>query len=330
MSRQRVAERWTEADAGDQSGRVAVVTGGNSGIGFETARMLAACGMTVVLACRDLAKADQAAAQIAAGAPSASPGPSPGPGERGAVERGAVATVRLDLASLASVRKAAAELMERYPRLDLLINNAGVMTPPYGRTEDGFETQIGTNHLGHFAFTGLVLGLLLDVPGSRVVTVSSQGHRAGRINFDDLQSERRYSRFRAYGQSKLANLLFTFELQRRLAAAGAPTIALAAHPGGARTHLGRHVPGIRQLMPTSRLESISSLVVQSAEMGALPTLRAATDPQARGGQYYGPGRITGLTGYPVLVGSSRRSKDVEVQARLWAESERLTGVTYPV
>jgi NAD(P)-dependent dehydrogenase (short-subunit alcohol dehydrogenase family) len=312
MSRQRVAERWTEADAGDQSGRVAVVTGGNSGIGFETARMLAACGMTVVLACRDLAKADQAAAQIAAGAPSA------------------VATVRLDLASLASVRKAAAELTERYPRLDLLINNAGVMTPPYGRTEDGFETQIGTNHLGHFAFTGLVLGLLLDVPGSRVVTVSSQGHRAGRINFDDLQSERRYSRFRAYGQSKLANLLFTFELQRRLAAAGAPTIALAAHPGGARTHLGRHVPGMRQLMPTAHLTAISGRVVQNAQMGALPVLRAATDPAASGGQYYGPDRVPGLTGHPVLARSSHRAGDVVVQRQLWAESERLTGVRYPV
>jgi NAD(P)-dependent dehydrogenase (short-subunit alcohol dehydrogenase family) len=312
MSRQRVAERWTEADAGDQSGRVAVVTGGNSGIGFETARMLAACGMTVVLACRDLAKADQAAAQIAAGAPSA------------------VATVRLDLASLASVRKAAAELTERYPRLDLLINNAGVMTPPYGRTEDGFEMQIGTNHLGHFAFTGLVLGLLLEVPGSRVVTVSSLGHWAGRINFGDLQSERRYRRLRAYAQSKLANLLFTYELQRRLAAAGAPTIALAAHPGGARTHLGRHVPGMRQLMPTAHLTAISGRVVQNAQMGALPVLRAATDPAASGGQYYGPDRVPGLTGHPVLARSSHRAGDVVVQRQLWAESERLTGVRYPV
>jgi NAD(P)-dependent dehydrogenase (short-subunit alcohol dehydrogenase family) len=312
MSRQRVAERWTEADAGDQSGRVAVVTGGNSGIGFETARMLAACGMTVVLACRDLAKADQAAAQIAAGEP------------------GAVATVRLDLASLASVRKAAAELTERYPRLDLLINNAGVMTPPYGRTEDGFEMQIGTNHLGHFAFTGLVLDLLLEVPGSRVVTVSSLGHWAGRINFGDLQSERRYRRLRAYAQSKLANLLFTYELQRRLAAAGAPTIALAAHPGGARTHLGRHVPGMRQLMPTAHLTAISGRVVQNAQMGALPVLRAATDPAASGGQYYGPDRVPGLTGHPVLARSSHRAGDVVVQRQLWAESERLTGVRYPV
>jgi NAD(P)-dependent dehydrogenase (short-subunit alcohol dehydrogenase family) len=312
MSRQRVAERWTEADVGDQSGRVAVVTGGNSGIGFETARMLAACGMTVVLACRDLAKADQAAAQIAAGAPSA------------------VATVRLDLASLASVRKAAAELTERYPRLDLLINNAGVMTPPYGRTEDGFEMQIGTNHLGHFAFTGLVLDLLLEVPGSRVVTVSSLGHWAGRINFGDLQSERRYRRLRAYAQSKLANLLFTYELQRRLAAAGAPTIALAAHPGGARTHLGRHVPGMRQLMPTAHLTAISGRVVQNAQMGALPVLRAATDPAASGGQYYGPDRVPGLTGHPVLARSSHRAGDVVVQRQLWAESERLTGVRYPV
>jgi NAD(P)-dependent dehydrogenase (short-subunit alcohol dehydrogenase family) len=312
MSRQRVAERWTEADAGDQGGRVAVVTGGNSGIGFETARMLAACGMTVVLACRDLAKADQAAAQIAAGEP------------------GAVATVRLDLASLASVRKAAAELTERYPRLDLLINNAGVMTPPYGRTEDGFEMQIGTNHLGHFAFTGLVLDLLLEVPGSRVVTVSSLGHWAGRINFGDLQSERRYRRLRAYAQSKLANLLFTYELQRRLAAAGAPTIALAAHPGGARTHLGRHVPGMRQLMPTAHLTAISGRVVQNAQMGALPVLRAATDPAASGGQYYGPDRVPGLTGHPVLARSSHRAGDVVVQRQLWAESERLTGVRYPV
>jgi NAD(P)-dependent dehydrogenase (short-subunit alcohol dehydrogenase family) len=283
--------------------------------------MLAAHGATVVLACRDLAKADQAAARIAAGAPS----PSPGPGEPGAV-----ATVRLDLASLASVREAAAQLMERYPRLDLLIDNAGVMTPPYGRTEDGFEMQIGTNHLGHFAFTGLVLGLLLEVPGSRVVTVSSLGHWAGRINFGDLQSERRYRRLRAYAQSKLANLLFTYELQRRLATAGAPTIALAAHPGGARTHLGRHVPGIRQLMPTAHLTAISARVVQDARMGALPVLRAATDPGASGGQYYGPGRLPGLTGYPVLARSSQRAGDVFVQRQLWEESERLTGVRYPV
>jgi NAD(P)-dependent dehydrogenase (short-subunit alcohol dehydrogenase family) len=320
MSGQRVAERWTEADAGDQGGRIAVVTGGNSGIGFETARMLAAHGATVVLACRDLDKAGEAARLIAAGAPSRASSGKPGAAE----------TVRLDLASLASVRKAAAELAERYPRLDLLINNAGVMTPPYGQTEDGFELQFGTNHLGHFAFTGLLLERLLTVPGSRVVTVSSQGHRAGRINFADLQFERGYRRMGAYAQSKLANLMFSYELQRRLAAAGAPTIALAAHPGGARTHLGRHVPGVRQLMPTARLEFISSLVVQSAEMGALSVLRAATDPDARGGQYYGPGRIIGLTGYPVLAGSNGRAGDESVQARLWEESERLTGVRHPV
>jgi NAD(P)-dependent dehydrogenase (short-subunit alcohol dehydrogenase family) len=241
-----------------------------------------------------------------------------------------VATVRLDLASLASVRKAAAELAERYPRLDLLINNAGVMTPPYGRTEDGFEMQIGTNHLGHFAFTGLVLGLLLEVPGSRVVTVSSLGHWAGRINFGDLQSEHRYRRMRAYAQSKLANLLFTYELQRRLAVAAAPTIALAAHPGGARTHLGRHVPGMRQLMPTAHLTALSARVVQNAQMGALPVLRAATDPAASGGQYYGPDRFPGLTGHPVQVRSSHGAGDVVVQRQLWEESERLTGVRYPV
>jgi NAD(P)-dependent dehydrogenase (short-subunit alcohol dehydrogenase family) len=318
MSAQRTADHWTAADVGDQRGRTVVITGANSGIGLETAKVLAARGATVVLACRDLARADSAAGEIAAGLAE--------PGEAGA----RVETLRLDLASLASVREAAEELAARHPRLDLLINNAGVMMTPHRSTEDGFELQLGTNHLGHFAFTGLVLGLLLEVPGSRVVTVSSLGHWAGRINFGDLQSERRYGRVRAYAQSKLANLLFTYELQRRLATAGAPTIALAAHPGGARTQLGRHVPGMRQLMPTEHLTAISGRVVQNAQMGALPVLRAATDPSARGGQYYGPGRFPGLTGYPVLARSSRRAGDASVQGQLWEESEKLTGVTFPV
>jgi NAD(P)-dependent dehydrogenase (short-subunit alcohol dehydrogenase family) len=304
---------WTAADVGDQQGRTAVITGGNSGIGFEAARVLAARGATVVLACRDQAKADQAASQLAA-----------------EVAGARVETVRLDLASLASVREAAEELRERYPRLDLLINNAGVMMPPYGRTEDGFELQIGTNHLGHFALTGLVLDRLLTVAGSRVVTVSSNGHRMGRINFDDLNFEHGYRRPRAYGQSKLANLMFTYELQRRLAAAGAPTIALAAHPGSSRTELGRHLPGVGRLMAHADLGFISSRFIQDAQMGALPTLRAATDPGATGGQYYGPGRVFEFTGYPVAVESNDRSRDVNVQNRLWEESEKLTGVSFPV
>jgi NAD(P)-dependent dehydrogenase (short-subunit alcohol dehydrogenase family) len=317
MSGQRVAERWTDADAGDQSGRIAVVTGSNSGIGFEAARMLAAHGATVVLACRDLAKADQAAARIAAGAPS----PSPGPGEPGAV-----ATVRLDLASLASVREAAAQLTERYPRLDLLIDNAGVMTPPYGRTEDGFEMQIGTNHLGHFAFTGLVLGLLLEVPGSRVVTVSSQGHRAGRINFDDLQFEHGYSRFRAYGQSKLANLLFTSELQRRLSAAGSTVLATAAHPGYAATNLQFH-SGHRAFDLLSGVGN--RLLAQDENGGALPTLYAALE-DIPGDSYAGPGGFMEQRGAAKLVGRSAAAKDTEVARRLWDASEELTATRLPL
>jgi len=312
--------RWTAADVPDQRGRTAVITGANSGIGLEAARVLASRGATVVVACRDLEKADQAARLIVAGAV---------PDARD--DRDArVQTLRLDLASLASVREAADELCSRHPRLDLLINNAGVMMPPYGRTEDGFELQFGTNHLGHFALTGLVLDRLLATGGSRVVTVSSNGHRAGRIDLDDLQSERHYRKMRAYGQSKLANLMFTYELQRRLAAAGAPTIALAAHPGTSRTDLVRHLRGPSQAVVNARLGPLTSWFAQNAEMGALPTLRAATDPGATGGQYYGPGGAFGFTGYPVPVESSGRSRDVPVMERLWEESEKLTGVRFPV
>src|SRR5262252_8702043 len=220
---------WTVADVPDQSGRTAVVTGANSGLGFEAAAVLARRGANTLLACRDVGKAAAAAAKITAAAPGA-----------------AVSVVRLDLASLDSVRAAAAEILAGHERLDLLINNAGLMWPTYGKTTDGFELQFGTNHLGHFALTGLLLEAMLPVPGSRVVTVSSNAHRVGRIDFADLQSERRYRRMTAYAQSKLANLMFTCELQRRLAAAGAPTAALAAHPGVALTDLTRHLPAVLQ------------------------------------------------------------------------------------
>ena len=194
---------WTAADVPGQSGRIAVVTGANSGIGFEAAAVLARRGAHTVLACRDAGKAEDAVARLSAAVPEAS-----------------VSVVRLDLASLESIRTAADQILAAHDRIDLLINNAGLMWPPYGKTTDGFELQFGTNHLGHFALTGLVLEAMLPVPGSRVVTVSSSGHRAGRINFADLQSERRYGRMAAYAQSKLANLMFTYELQRRLHAAG--------------------------------------------------------------------------------------------------------------
>jgi NAD(P)-dependent dehydrogenase (short-subunit alcohol dehydrogenase family) len=295
---------WGAADIPDQSGRIAVVTGGNSGIGLEAARYLAGRGAHVVLACRDEARAATAAADITQTMAGAK-----------------VETLPLDLSSLESIRAAAAEIRARYPRLDLLINNAGVMMTPHQRTADGFELQFGTNHLGHFALTGLVLPSLLPVAGSRVVTISSNGHKVGRIHFDDLQWERRYRRAGAYSQSKLANLLFTYELQRRLTAAGHPTIAVAAHPGTADTALVRHLPAFAQA--GSRL-----VPSQGASMGALPTVRAATDPDAAGGDYYGPAGFGEFTGPPHRVRSNGRSRDAAAAQRLWTVSEQLTGVTY--
>ena len=263
-----MSARWTTDDVPGQQGRLAVVTGANTGLGFETAQALAARGASVVLAVRNVEKGKRAAARIVAAAP------------------GATVTVQeLDLTSLDSVRAAAAELRAGYPRIDLLICNAGVMYPPKQTTRNGFELQFGTNHLGHFALTGLLLDRMLPVPGSRVVMVSSVGHRIlARINVDDLQWERSYSRVGAYGQSKLANLMFTYELQRRLSAGQAATIAVAAHPGLAATELMRNLPAAAAVTP---------LFSQNAAMGALPVLRAATGPGVLGGQYYGPADSSG-------------------------------------
>lgn len=298
-----MSEQWTEQHVPDQSGRVAVVTGASGGLGLETARVLAARGAHVVLAVRDVEKGKRAAARI----------------------DGDTSVQALDLTSLASVRSAAADLRAAHPRIDLLVNNAGVMYTPRRTTTDGFELQLGTNHLGHFALTGLLLDRLLPVPGSRVVTVASNAHRMrAAIDFDDLQSQRSYSRVRAYGQSKLANLMFTYELQRRLASHGT-TVAVAAHPGVSRTELARNAPTTVRLLLT-RLAPL----FQPAEMGALPTLRAATDPAVTGGQYYGPAGRREVRGHPVLVASSPESHDETVQRRLWAVSEELTQVTFPV
>jgi NAD(P)-dependent dehydrogenase (short-subunit alcohol dehydrogenase family) len=300
--------KWTAADIPDQTGRVAVITGANTGLGYATAAALAEHGGRVVLAVRNLDKGKDAAARIAANSPHAD-----------------VALQELDLTSLESIRAAADQLRSEHDRIDLLINNAGVMWTPKSTTKDGFELQFGTNHLGHFAFTGLLLDRLLPVAGSRIVTVSSVGHRirAG-IHFDDLQWERGYSRVGAYGQAKLANLLFTYELQRRLAPRGT-TIAVAAHPGGSRTELTRNLPALLE-----RVTPLIEPLFQGADMGALPTLRAATDPGVLGGQYYGPDGFGEQRGYPKVVASSDKSHDVDVQRRLWAVSEELTGVIYPV
>ena len=305
-----MSAKWTASDVPDQSGRVAVVTGANSGIGYEAALVLAGRGARVVLAVRDLAKGNQAADRI-----------------RQAHAGAQVEVQELDLTSLASVRAAAEALRTAHPTIDLLLDNAGVMYPPKQVTADGFELQFGTNHLGHFALTGLLLDHLLSVEGSRVVVVASIAHNIqADIHFDDLQWEHSYNRVAAYGQSKLANLMFTYELQRRLAAAGAKTIAVAAHPGISNTELMRHVPG----SGLPGFSALAGLVTNSPAVGALATLRAATDPQVSGGQYYGPSGFRELVGHPVLVQSTRKSHDVAIQQRLWAVSEELTGVSYPV
>ncbi|MEV7045758.1 SDR family NAD(P)-dependent oxidoreductase [Amycolatopsis sp. NPDC051061] len=301
-----MSENWTERDVPSQQGRVAVITGANTGLGFDTAKVLAERGATVVLAVRDVEKGKQAAARLGANAD--------------------VTVQELDLGSLDSVRAAAAELHGTLPKIDLLVNNAGVMYPPKQTTRDGFELQFGTNHLGHFAFTGLLLDLLLPVEGSRVVTVASIAHRIrAAIHFDDLQWENSYDRVAAYGQAKLANLMFAYELQRRLAPHGTTT-SIAAHPGVARTELMRNSPAIaRALFPL-----VAPLFTQSSERGALPTLRAATDPAALGGQYYGPAGPGGYRGRPQVVASTPQSYDVGIQRRLWAISEELTAVKFPV
>ncbi len=293
---------WRERDIPDQHGRVAVVTGSNSGIGYETARALAAKGARVVLACRDPARGREAERRLGSAVPGAE-----------------VRFEPLDLGALDSVRAFADKLVANEPRLDLLINNAGVMMPPYGRTADGFETQLGTNHLGHFALTGLLLEPLRRTPKARVVNVSSLAHFVGAIAFDDLHSERSYSPTRAYGQSKLANLLFTRELQRRFEAAGVDALAAAAHPGSTRTELQRH---------SSMMDAIVRVFSQQPPEGALPTLYAATAEDVRGGEYFGPSGFAGCLGPPGRARSAPRSRDPALARRLWEVSERLTGVTF--
>ena len=289
--------KWTAADIPDQTGRTIVVTGANSGLGAVTATELARAGAHVVVACRDTAKGERAAARM------------PGSAE----------VRRLDLADLASVGEFAAGTGQ----IAVLVNNAGVMATPLRRTRDGFELQIGTNHLGHFALTGLLLDRISD----RVVTVSSSAYRLGRIRLDDLNWEhRRYQRWLAYGQAKLANLLFTYELQRQLAAAGSTRTALAAHPGYAATNLQSHTESIQgRLMGTT-----NRLLAQSAQMGALPTLYAATVADLPGGSYIGPDGPFEQRGYPKRVRSNKRSHDEVTAAGLWTLSQTLTGVTITV
>ncbi|MBK5288174.1 MAG: SDR family NAD(P)-dependent oxidoreductase, partial [Acidimicrobiia bacterium] len=234
----------------------------------------------------------------------------------------------VDLADLDSVAAAAEQFRAGHDRLDVLVNNAGLMALPHQRTVQGFEMQLGVNHLAAFALTGHLLDRILATPAARVVAISSQGHRPGTIHFDDLQLEQHYGPWVAYFQSKLANLLFTFELQRRLAAKRASAIAVAAHPGGSRTNLGHENPGGIVNTVGDKIRPVINFVMQPAAMGALPTLRAATDPAVKGGEYYGPDGLWQQRGYPKRVGSTKRAHDPVAAARLWAVSAELTGVSF--
>lgn len=298
-------QRWTSKNIGDQSGRVAIVTGANSGIGFEAAKELAVAGATVVVASRSEARGNTAVEQILQAAPNAS-----------------VELILLDLADLGSVERFSTAFSERHDRLDLLVNNAGVMMPPQRQeTADGFELQFGTNHLGHFALTLRLLPLLVKTEGSRVVNVSSSAQNFAKFDLDDLQwTQRSFNRMGSYGASKAANMLFTLELQRRLKAAGASTISTACHPGWTGTNLQASTPMFRWLNPIFSMKPWQ---------GALPTLYAAVSPDAVGGGYYGPDGLGTMRGYPAPNKPAKVSVDSDAARRLWEQSEQLVGLTMP-
>ncbi len=295
---------WSARDIPDLGGKTAIVTGANSGIGLETTRELARRGARVILACRSAERGGTAIEDVKASVPNAR-----------------VELAALDLSSLESVRAFASAMNAQLSQLDILINNAGIMMVPYGKTKDGFELQLGTNHLGPFALTVQLIELLLRAPAARITSVSSTMHKLGRIDFDDLQSEKAYDKSRAYAQSKLANLLFAYELDRRLRTAGAGAISNASHPGYTRTNLQQGVPLFKLL---------NLVVAQEPPDGALPSLFAATSPDAKRGEYYGPGRMFEMWGSPVRVSSNTRSRDEALAAKLWTVSEELTGVAFSI
>ena len=296
-------EKWDSKNIPDQKGRVAIVTGSSSGIGYETARVLAEKNATVIIAVRNLQKGNVAADKILGQHPNAD-----------------VKVMELDLANLISVRKFVAEFKNNYSRLDLLINNAGVMMPPYSKTADGFELQFGTNHLGHFALTGQLLDLIKSTPGSRIVNVSSGAHSFGDLDLDDLNWEKRpYKKAKAYGDSKIANLYFTYELQKRLDRDGKNPLVIAAHPGWTATELQRHAGLIRFL---------NNFFSQDITMGALPTLYAALGADVKGSDYYGPSGWREMKGYPKKVKSNELSHNEEIARNLWEVSEELTGIKF--
>jgi NAD(P)-dependent dehydrogenase (short-subunit alcohol dehydrogenase family) len=305
--RESIMTDFRESDVPDQSGRVALVTGSNTGIGWDTARVLAEKGARVLLGCRSGEKAEAAMAKIRETVPDAN-----------------LAWLELDLASLASIKNAADKMAEEN-QLDLLINNAGIMMPPKMLTEDGFEIQFGVNHLGHFALTGHLIPMMKDQDGARIVNVSSLAHRNGSINYNDPQADGKYSPMERYAMSKFANILFTYELQRKLDAADARAIAVASHPGVSATELGRHINPLFSLLFLPLL-----LIQNTSAEGALPSLMAAVDEAAEGGDYYGPKGLGEMRRSATKVPTIPASRDEADAARLWSLSEELTGATYPL
>ncbi len=293
---------WTAKDIPDQSGKMAIVTGANVGLGLETARALAAKGATVILACRNLEKANAAKVDIQKSTPNAK-----------------LEVIQLDLADLTSVRQFASGFSSKFEHLHILVNNAGVMAPPLTKTKDGFEVQFGANHLGHFALTGLLLEKLIQTPGARVVVVSSAVERGANIDFENLNAEKSYVPFAAYGQSKLSNLLFCYELGRRFENAGTNAMSVAAHPGWTASNLQQNAPQFKFLNP---------ILAQTPTWGALPSLYAATAGNVKNGEYFGPNGFLEMRGSPKRVKSTPRSHDLELAKKLWDVSERLTGVAF--
>ncbi|MFX0090591.1 MAG: oxidoreductase [Candidatus Hodarchaeota archaeon] len=310
-------KKWTREDIPDQTGKTVIVTGANSGTGFEVTKELAGKGAHIILACRNTEKGEAAVSKIREKHPNAS-----------------LRVMKLDLADLSSVKSFVKTFTSEYKQLHILCNNAGVMQTPYLKTKDGFELQLGTNHLGHFALTGLLSDILLQTEGSRVVTMSSNAYIFGRIDFDNLNWEKpkSYGSTAAYGRSKLANLLFTYELQRKFEQKGARVISVASHPGYSATNLQSSGLKLGRSMSARLMRLIYSIlnkvVAQSVEMGALPMLMAATSAEINGGDYIGPERVFSFRGYPKKVNSNGRSHNLETAEKLWRVSESLTGVNF--
>ena len=301
-------ENWTTTNIPDLAGKVIIVTGGNSGLGYESVKAFAEKGAEVILTTRSVEKGETAKQQI------------------GKV-KGKIVVMQLDLMDFASIKSFADNFAKKYSRLDVLLNNAGIMTTPYFLTKDGLEAQMGTNHFGHFALTGQLFELIKKTPGSRVVNVSSMAHKQGKMDFDNLLFEngKGYSPIKSYGRSKLSNLFFTYELQRRIEAAGINSIAVAAHPGVSNTNLFQY---LEDKMIFKILKPLMSPFIQEQEMGALPEIRASVDSQVKGGEYYGPDGFNEMKGFPVRVQSNSTSHNLEDAKKLWEVSEKLTGVRF--